>query len=664
MTSPNKELAAEARLAAILDAAFDAHAGDDAVIGVDDLKRALGLRSDYLAKRIFKQFDRDGDGSIRRDEFVAGARMLLTGSDRDKLLFAFRLHDDDDDGSLSRDEITRLIAISLAESDIVERPTQSAEHLAGAFLRRLDRDRSGSISFDEFAAAVTERPELLRKMTRNEAAWLAPNEGLVQWIDAQLAASGEKVPISTPLGEERARPRWFVAAWVLANVALLAWTLRPVLVHGQDVRMQLGRAFGHLLSFNSALVLLPVLRRTLTALRASRLGRWLPLDDALELHKLVGHALFVGAWLHAIAVTVAYASGHSAASFQEYFTHLRALTGAVLLGVFTVMWVCALPFVRRTRRFELFYFTHLLYVVWFALAIAHAPKFALWVGVPLAIFLVERLWRFARGGKATSVLSAEALRSGVTKIELAKPAGFSYSAADYVYVRIPEIAKREWHPFTMSSAPERETLTLHVRSLGNWTSALRRRAEDGLPMTAFLDGPYGSPSAHIFESRFAVLIGAGIGVTPFASVLESIVLRINGKSGAPSKLQRVNFFWLNRDPYSFEWFGGLLHDLEALDRKGALYVHLCVTGARAGASSLGLEISRSLLMREGRSDVVTGLRTHTHFGVPDWEEMLGAIATDHAPAKVDVYFCGPPGLAAKLAPLCARLGMTFREERF
>jgi hypothetical protein len=29
-----------------------------------------------------------------------------------------------------------------------------------------------------------------------------------------------------------------------------------------------------------------------------------------------------------------------------------------------------------------------------------------------------------------------------------------------------------------------------------------------------------------------------------------------------------------------------------------------------------------------------------------------------------VFFCGPPGLGAKLRPNCERLVMTFREEKF
>ncbi len=44
-------------------------------------------------------------------------------------------------------------------------------------------------------------------------------------------------------------------------------------------------------------------------------------------------------------------------------------------------------------------------------------------------------------------------------------------------------------------------------------------------MQIIVDGPYGAPSSHIFRAEHAVLIAAGIGVTPFASILKSIMNR-------------------------------------------------------------------------------------------------------------------------------------------
>ena len=661
---PTAPSAIDLALVTLLDRAFAHHAGADAAIDPKELQRALGLRSEYLARRVMSAFDTDGDGVVRREEFLAGVRALIFGSDHDKLRFAFRLHDHDGDGTLDRDELLRMITISLAESDTLERAGQPPEQLRDALLAQIDANRDGRIDFGEFEAAVRRRPHLLAKMTRNEAIWIAPNEDLLAWLDD--AASARAGRLAGPRDRSLA-PAFFLAAWIAANLALFGFVLIRGLQGGEQPWMQVGRALARCMDFNGALILIPVMRRLSTRLRASRLGRVVPVDEGIDLHKVVGHALFALAVAHAAAFIVAAAVGHPGATTALLATTVIGITGITLLLVFTVMWAFALPVIRRSRRFELFYFTHLLYIAWFVLAAVHAPNFLLWAGLPLVGFVVEQVLRWRQRRPSAHVVAATPLRSGVTKLEIERPPGFTFAPGDYVFLRIPAIARHEWHPFTISSAPERAMLDFHVRSLGNWSGALRRLVEAGpaaAPLIAYVDGPYGSPSAHIFESRHAIMIGAGIGVTPFASVLESVVLRGNGASPRASKLQHAHFFWLNRDSYSFEWFASLLRELERVDTKGMLEIHLCMTGTRSGATALGLELARDVMRGAGRSDIFTGLRTHTHVGPPDWEPMLSTIARMHQPDPVDVFFCGPPGLADMLRPLCNRLGMSFREERF
>jgi predicted ferric reductase/Ca2+-binding EF-hand superfamily protein len=654
------------QLLEILERAFAHHAGKRGTIGFDELRTALGLKSEYLARRLLTAFDVDRDGVVSHDEFLTGVRSLLFGTDREKLRFAFGLHDHDGDGFIDKQELLRMIAISLAESDVAEKVSQPPEHLTHLLFRAADRNQDGRISFDEFEATAGKFPDLVRKMTRTEAIWIAPNEELVAWLDERAA---ERRTLLTRPGDRGLAPVIVVALWILANVALVVVAMLPALSGGSpgSLLMSVGRALGLGLDFNGALILLPMMRRLLTKVRSSFLGAVIPVDDAVDFHRLVGHTLFVLAVGHAAAFIGAYLLGHASPLWQLLIFTERGLSGALLLSVFAVMWVFSLSFVRATRRFELFYFTHLLYVVWLGLAIAHAPSFLLFAGVPLLGFGVEQIYRRTRRAPESQVLASSALRSGVTELEIARPPGFHFGPGDYVFLRIPAIARHEWHPFTISSAPEREHLTFHVRSLGNWTSALRRRVEstEGDPtLAAYIDGPYGSPSAHIFRSRYAVLIGAGIGVTPFASVLESLVLRANGASPRPSELRKAHFFWLNRDQYSFEWFGKLLAELEKVDHAALLDIHLCMTGGRSGATAMGLEVAREIMHASGRSDLITGLRTHTHMGPPDWDALLSSIVRKHPGEPVDVYFCGPPGLAAKLRPLCQRLGMSFREERF
>ena len=60
----------------------------------------------------------------------------------------------------------------------------------------------------------------------------------------------------------------------------------------------------------------------------------------------------------------------------------------------------------------------------------------------------------------------------VTYLALTRPRRFNYQPGDYVFLKIPSIAKTEWHPFTISSSPEQDFIGLHVRAVGTWTKKL------------------------------------------------------------------------------------------------------------------------------------------------------------------------------------------------
>lgn len=47
------------------------------------------------------------------------------------------------------------------------------------------------------------------------------------------------------------------------------------------------------------------------------------------------------------------------------------------------------------------------------------------------------------------------------------------------------------------------------------------------PLQCYIDGPYGTGTREVFETEHAILIGSGIGVTPMASILQSVWYRFN-----------------------------------------------------------------------------------------------------------------------------------------
>lgn len=157
----------------------------------------------------------------------------------------------------------------------------------------------------------------------------------------------------------------------------------------------------------------------------------------------------------------------------------------------------------------------------------------------------------------------------------------------------------------LTSAPEEEFLSVHIHCTSDFTRSIaasvgcefeRRREEtDGLTSkvigidqkTAILDvdptirrplprvfinGPFGGAWEDIFDYEIAILVGAGTGIMPFASILKSIWYRMNYPH-QKTCLRKIYFFWICRDIGSFEWFMSLLTAIEAQDMDGLIEIH-------------------------------------------------------------------------------------------
>ncbi|KAG0091943.1 hypothetical protein BGZ93_008564 [Podila epicladia] len=219
-----------------------------------------------------------------------------------------------------------------------------------------------------------------------------------------------------------------------------------------------------------------------------------------------------------------------------------------------------------------------------------------------------------------------------------------------------------------------------------------------------LDGPYGSPSEDAFNYEIAVLVGAGIGVTPFASVLKHIWYRVM----QPTKiitLRKVYFLWVCRDRDAFEWFQDLLIALEEQNLSDFLEIRSYLTGelgadelntilmeARAAAaaaaarhlqrkqnsnSKVELESSgnthfhqtdvHDALSESGLDrDAITGLRSPTYYGRPNFDKIFGELAQAHPPqqGQVGVFFCGPKPLGKTLHRCAKKYDFKFHKENF
>lgn len=53
-----------------------------------------------------------------------------------------------------------------------------------------------------------------------------------------------------------------------------------------------------------------------------------------------------------------------------------------------------------------------------------------------------------------------------------KKKGFKMEVGQYIFMKCPSISHLEWHPFTLTSAPEEDHFSIHIRIVGDWTDAL------------------------------------------------------------------------------------------------------------------------------------------------------------------------------------------------
>jgi ferredoxin-NADP reductase len=158
------------------------------------------------------------------------------------------------------------------------------------------------------------------------------------------------------------------------------------------------------------------------------------------------------------------------------------------------------------------------------------------------------------------------------------------------------------------------------------------------------------------------MVAAGIGVTPFASALDSLVM-CQQKNRAGPENQAVYFHWLNRSQHSYEWFRQLL--TRAQNKLGddfRLFIHL--TSLNHNLTNIAMQIAVEEFYRKHQRDPFTQLRAVTSPGRPNWPRFFSAMIEKHPRQAVEVYYCGPPPLARELHRHCRDFGFRFHREKF
>eukprot|EP00929_Paragymnodinium_shiwhaense_P026017 TRINITY_DN15573_c0_g1_i3.p1 TRINITY_DN15573_c0_g1~~TRINITY_DN15573_c0_g1_i3.p1 ORF type:complete len:870 (+),score=124.73 TRINITY_DN15573_c0_g1_i3:63-2612(+) len=271
---------------------------------------------------------------------------------------------------------------------------------------------------------------------------------------------------------------------------------------------------------------------------------------------------------------------YPACPFDRKLTYLEVLyktlpgiTG-IILSVLLFVLAYTSRHAARAKNFDMFWYCHNLgLVAWPIVLFTHGSNqwlgmgvpIALWtVALPLAFYALDRVGRLLRyvlfTGRSVRIVEAvvrEGKKGGVNgalvHLEVSKPPYlWNFRAGMYAFICLPEYAPFQWHPFTISSGKNDPNVEFLIAAVGDWTKALAQRCIDvrdkgaAMPRIA-LDGPYPAPTQTAMAQEVLVAVGAGVGVTPFLSLLATIVAILEDEETVDTvDLKVAHFFWLTR----------------------------------------------------------------------------------------------------------------------
>ncbi|KAM9807754.1 dual oxidase 1 [Neosynchiropus ocellatus] len=444
------------------------------------------------------------------------------------------------------------------------------------------------------------------------------------------------------------------------------------------------------ISFLFPYMLLTVCRNLITLCRETFLNRYIPFDAAIDFHRIMAMTAIVLSVLHSLGHVVnIYIFSISDLNILSclfprvltnngselplkwtwwFFETVPGTTGVLLLLTLSFMYVFASRYFRRIS-FRGFWITHYLYVAVYFLTVIHGsfallqePTFYIFLIPPALLFLLDKLISLSRKKVEIPVVRAELLPSGVTHLEFKRPQGFVYRSGQWVRVACLMLGTDEYHPFTLTSAPHEETLSLHIRAVGPWTTRLRELySEESLLELGdypklYLDGPFGEGHQEWIDYEVSVLVGGGIGVTPFASILKDLVF----KSSIKSKIQckKVYFIWVTRTQRQFEWVSDIIREVEEMDALELVSVHTYITqvAEKFDLRTTMLYVCERHFQKVWNRSLFTGLRSVTHFGRPPFVSFFSSLQEVHPEVcKFGVFSCGPPGLTKNVEKACQQM---------
>jgi predicted ferric reductase len=343
----------------------------------------------------------------------------------------------------------------------------------------------------------------------------------------------------------RRRDRTAAFAWVLwtalaVNGGVMIW----LWLHGggvdqvhsaADLWTSLGRVTG-LLGAYLALVQILLLSR-LPPLE-HRVG----FDRLTVWHRRNGKLVIYLIVAHTVLITIGYAGSDKISFPHEFSRLLSSYPGMISATVGTALMltivISSLIIVRRRLPYEAWYALH--FTIYAAIALAYLHQLPTgneftanpsqrnyWIAVyvvTLALLLVYRVARPLARARRHRLRVASVTREGphVVSVQITGRQLERLGARAGQFMLWRFLSRGRWwqaHPFSLSAAPDGQSLRMTVKDVGGFTRGLG----DLQPGTRVLaEGPFGRFSDAVRKQPRVTLIAGGIGITPLRALFEAL----------------------------------------------------------------------------------------------------------------------------------------------
>lgn len=691
------------------DAASDVRMVMRTSLSKKEFAGALGMKADEIfVKRMFNIVDKDGDGRISFQEFLDTVVLFSKGTTDDKLRIIFDMCDNDRNGVIDKTELSEMMRslVEIAKTNTVS--DEEVEELIDGMFTSSGLTYKDSLTYDDFK-------QMMREYKGDFIAIGLDCKGAKQnFLDtstnvARIASFHiseikdrnrhwmlKKYDSLATFLEENRQNVFYLFVFYVITIALFCERFihysfmaeHTDLRHIMGVGIAITRGAAASLSFCYSLLLLTMSRNLMTKMKDFSMQQYIPLDSHIPFHKIVACTALFFSILHSIGHLVnfyhvstqpvenlrcltqeiSFSSDQKPTVGYWLFQTITGVTGVLLFIVMCIIFIFAHPMIRR-KAYKFFWATHQLYVVLYILSLMHglarltgSPRFWIFFIGPGIVYTLDKIISLRTRYMELDIIETELLPSDVVKIKYYRPPNFKYLSGQWVRLSCTAFRQSEYHSFTLTSAPHENYLSCHIKAQGPWTWKLRKffdphnyvHDEDNPPRIR-LEGPFGGGNQDWYRFEVAVMVGGGIGVTPYASILSDLVFGTSTNRYSGVACKKVYFLWICPTHRQFEWFIDVLRDVERKDVTNVLEMHIFITQFfhKFDLRTTMLYICENHFQRLSKRSMFTGLKAINHFGRPDMTAFLKFVQKKHSyVSKIGVFSCGPNPLTKTISDAC------------